>query len=197
MPQTVQRGVRPLPPEQVPTLLTPSRGKSPLTSTFTIADTTVRNIRTGGRHDRRTAHPLDSHPRRLHRRHLPMLDPRPCTLVTMPRKVNPVATALLTNVQRFGWRRSVWLMDFLSGWALTVRHNDWQPVDVPQYRDYWRISNAKAFRDQQTWRAMFPNEPTPNDRVIAARKAYEQVVAEQKREPSRAELAALLAALPA
>jgi hypothetical protein len=88
-------------------------------------------------------------------------------------------------------------MDFMAAWAIATRHHNWEPIDVEQYGEYWKLSRAKAFRDQQRWRELFPNEPTPNDRVIAARKDYERLTAELGHEPSRGEAAALVALLPA
>lgn len=105
--------------------------------------------------------------------------------------------ALSVLVQRYGWRKTIWILDFTAAWAIAVRHHDWQPIDAEQYGAYWRMSRAKAFRDQQRWRAMFPDEPTPNERVIAARREYERLATELEHEPSRAEAAALMAVLPA
>lgn len=113
------------------------------------------------------------------------------------RKVNPTAMALFQLQQQFGFRKAIWLVDFLAGWALAVRANDWQPIDAEQYAAYWKMSRAKGYRDQRTWRDLFPNEPTPNDRVIAARQHYEALMAEQGTEPSKGDVAVLLAAMPA
>ncbi len=105
-------------------------------------------------------------------------------------------TVMLAMVQRYGWRKTVWFMDFSAAWAVAVSHNNWEPIDVEQYGSFWNLSRAKAFRDQQRWREMVPSQPTPNDMVIAARNEYERLRSELDREPSRAEAATLFAFLP-
>jgi len=115
----------------------------------------------------------------------------------MARQRSPLSTAILDLGRRFGYRKTVWILDFLAGWALAVRANDWQPIDAEAYAAYWKLSRAKGFRDQQTWRDLFPDEPTPNERIIRARAEYERLIAEQQREPSRAEIAAFIATMPA
>jgi hypothetical protein len=110
---------------------------------------------------------------------------------------SPLSVALYQLEQRVGWRKAVWLLDFMASWAIAVRANDWQPIDAEQYAAHWKLSRAKGYRDQQTWRDLFPNEPTPNDRVLAARAEYERVIAETGKEPSKGAFAAVLATMPA
>jgi hypothetical protein len=105
--------------------------------------------------------------------------------------------ALYQLQQRFGWRKATWLLDFMAAWALAVRANDWQPIDAEQYAEHRRMSRAKGYRDQQIWRDLFPEEPTPNERVLKARAEYDRLVVEQGREPSQSDVAALLGVLPA
>lgn len=113
------------------------------------------------------------------------------------RQTNPTVLALFQLQQRVGFRKAVWLMDFMASWALAVRANEWEPINAEQYAEHWKMSRAKGYRDQQTWRDLFPDEPTPNDRVIAARQQYEALVEAQGREPSKGDVAVLMAAMPA
>ncbi len=115
----------------------------------------------------------------------------------MAKQPSPAAVALYQLQQRFGWRKAIWLLDFMAAWAVAVRANDWQPIDAEQYAAHWRISRAKGYRDQQTWRDLMPDKPMPNDRVIATRREYERLMAEQGHEPSKGDVAALLGMLPA
>lgn len=111
--------------------------------------------------------------------------------------LNTAGLAMFQMQRVHGWRKTIWLMEFMASWAIAVRHNDWQPIDAEHYARYWGLSRAKGYRDQQMWRDLFPDEPTPNERVIAARSEYEALVAEQAKEPTKHELAVLLGTLPA
>lgn len=113
----------------------------------------------------------------------------------MARRTRPSAAVALYELQRrFGWRKATWLLDFMAGWAMAVRANDWEPIDAEQYAAHWKMSRAKGYRDQQTWRDLFPDEPTPNARVIAARRQYERLV-EAEGEPRKGDVAALFAGI--
>ncbi|MGB9377466.1 MAG: hypothetical protein WCB04_08135 [Mycobacteriales bacterium] len=111
----------------------------------------------------------------------------------MARTPNPTALAIFQLQKRYGWRKAMWLLDFMAAWAIAVRANDWQPIDAEQYAAYWKLSRAKGYNDQAKWRETVPDEPTPNDRVIAARAEYERLTAELGSEPSKADFAAILA----
>jgi hypothetical protein len=115
----------------------------------------------------------------------------------MAKKPGPMSVAVYQLQKKFGWRKAMWLLDFMAAWAVAVRANEWQPIDAEQYAEYWRMSRAKGYRDQQIWRDLFPDEPTPNERVIAARKQYEQFTAELGKEPSKGDFAAVLCTMPA
>lgn len=116
---------------------------------------------------------------------------------TMAKKRSPVGMALYQLQRQYGWRKAVWLIDFMAAWAFAVKANDWQPIDAEQYAAHWRLSRAKGYRDQQTWRDLVPDEPTPNERVIAARAEYERLTEELGAEPSKSDFAAILASMPA
>lgn len=124
-------------------------------------------------------------------------DPLPHYDEPMAKKASTSAAALYQLQQRFGWRKAVWLLDFMGRWAVAVRANNWAPIDAEEYAEHWHMSRAKGYRDQQIWRDLFPDEATPNERVIAARVAYERLADEQGVEPSQGDVAALLGMLPA
>lgn len=103
--------------------------------------------------------------------------------------------AFVALVQRFGWRNTFWMLDFCANWAVALRNNDWQPIDAEGYAAYWRLSRSKAFNDQKRWRELWPDEPTPNERILAARAQYEQLTKDLDREPTQPEVAGLYAAI--
>lgn len=105
---------------------------------------------------------------------------------------NGTAAAIVELQRRFGWRNAVWLLQFQASWALAMQANDWEPIDVETYGEYWRISRASAFRDQRRWRKAFPDERTPNDRLLAVRPLIEEAQAGRKTEVRRDEIAAVL-----
>lgn len=115
--------------------------------------------------------------------------------------VNDVTQAQMAAVvvltQRHGFRKAVWLLQFLAAWAIAVEAHDWRPIDAEEYAEYWRISRAKGYRDLQKWRALYPNEHTPTARVLAARADIERLGASDRTEAARDQVAALLAASPA
>ncbi len=105
------------------------------------------------------------------------------------------ATSFVALLQRFGIRKTWWVLDFLASWGLAVRANQWQGINADEYAAYWRISRAKAYRDQGKWRAMFPDELTPNERVIAARRNVERYQTQVGRPPSKADLVAVFGSI--
>lgn len=109
----------------------------------------------------------------------------------------PAVTAIVLLTQRFGFRKATWIMEFLAKWALAVRANGWEPIDAEAYAEYWGISRATGYRDQSIWRNLFPDEPTPNERILAGRADYEAAMAEHGKDPSMNEVAALFCSLPA
>lgn len=110
---------------------------------------------------------------------------------------NPGAVAIYQLQQQFGWRKAVWILDFGARWAMAVRANGWEPIDAEQYAKHWMISRAKGYRDQQMWRDLYPLEPTPNERVIAARAEYERLIEAEGKEPGHGDIAAMLGVMPA
>jgi len=111
---------------------------------------------------------------------------------TFTPEVRQTVSALM---QEHGLTRTVWVLQFAAAWLLAVRDNDWQPIDAEQYAAYWKKGRAQGYRDQRKWRETFPQEPTPNERVIAARPLYEQLVGELAHTPSQDELAVALSTI--
>lgn len=111
--------------------------------------------------------------------------------------MSPTKTAIYSLQQRYGIRKTAWILEFLAKWAIAVRTNGWEPISPEQYAEYWRISRAKGYRDRQRWADMFPNEPDPTPRILAGRAEYERLAAEIDSEPTMGDVAALFATMPA
>lgn len=110
---------------------------------------------------------------------------------------NPAAVAIYQLQREFGFKKAVWILEFLAKWAIAVRANDWEPIDAEQYAEHWEVSRATGYRDQSIWRDLFPDEPTPNDRVLRGRAEYERLIEQETREPSIGDVAALFCVMPA
>lgn len=116
----------------------------------------------------------------------------------MPRKqMSPSGTAIYSLQQQFGWRRAVWILDFLARWSMAMQANNWEPINAEQFAEHWHVSRAKGYRDKQRWADLFPHEPDPTARILAGRAEYERLVAEQGKQPSAGDVAALMGTLPA
>jgi hypothetical protein len=106
----------------------------------------------------------------------------------------PTSTALYLMTKRYGFMKATKLLNFMASWAVAMKANDWQPITVEQYAAHFGMSRAKAFKEQQLWRDLIPNEPTPTARVLAARAEYAKAM---RSDPSPQVIAAYMAGMPA
>jgi hypothetical protein len=102
---------------------------------------------------------------------------------------NDLGQGLGQMLRTFGFRKTVWLLDFSAAWTIAVKDNGWEPIDAEQYAAFWKKGRAQGYRDQAKWRQLMPGESTPNDRALRFKAEYDRMQAAQQHEPDRSELA--------
>jgi hypothetical protein len=113
--------------------------------------------------------------------------------VDVEQPIQQSAAAIVGISRKIGpWRTSN-LLSFLAEWATAMKANGWQPITLEQFQAHWRVSRASAFRRQQLYRSVFPDQ-TPNERILHARSIW---LAEQHKQPKPQDIAALIVAMPA
>lgn len=73
---------------------------------------------------------------------------------------------LAVTIKRAGYRRALDVGEFVLAW-LTVHAELERRPTVEEYADWWKMSRATAFREQQRFRDAWPEFDTPSD-VAAA-----------------------------
>jgi hypothetical protein len=58
-------------------------------------------------------------------------------------------------------------LSYLVCWLVVAREIGHEP-SVEEYRDWWRVSLATAYREQQSWRELWPEFRSPGDLLRAA-----------------------------
>lgn len=82
----------------------------------------------------------------------------------MPRKRRePRRTLLHVMVERVGLRKSYKVALHVACWIIAEQYLEARPITVDEYAEWWKMSRAQAFRDQQAFRACFPEYTTPSD----------------------------------
>ena len=54
-------------------------------------------------------------------------------------------------------------MGFVAQWALFCRDEGRAPRNMEEYADWWGVSRATAYREQQAWREAMPEYATPSE----------------------------------
>ena len=102
------------------------------------------------------------------RTHPPSVQRFPGSLSHVRGKKTP--TPLMKHItEQIGVRRGYTVMAFIVAWEI-ARSSYPEGMSVEDYADWWKISNATAYRDQQWFRAALPDELTP-DRLLDEAKA--------------------------
>jgi hypothetical protein len=78
----------------------------------------------------------------------------------VPTRKRPITWAEV-GVRNAGFRKTMVAFQFAFAWGLLTATLGREPESVEEYADFWDVSRAKAFRDQQYWRECFPSELTP------------------------------------
>lgn len=60
-----------------------------------------------------------------------------------------------------GLRRATSVLEFIGCWCIASESLGRPPVNIEEYAEWWRISRAQAFREQQMFRAALPELQTP------------------------------------
>jgi hypothetical protein len=60
-----------------------------------------------------------------------------------------------------GMRETTRALRFAMGWGLATAELGSEPESLDKYAEVMEVSRATAFRDQQAFRAAFPDEVTP------------------------------------
>lgn len=116
----------------------------------------------------------------------------------MPRRPkSPGHTVIEQSLQKNGYRKTIWALQFFGCWIIAVRDAGWEPIDEERYAQYWRKSRSQAYRDTQRWRELFGEAPTLNERAMAFKATYDQLTAELGTEPALPAISGRFAALPA
>jgi len=80
----------------------------------------------------------------------------------MPRKEQR-RTLLHVMVERVGFRKAYKVSVFTACWLIAREYSPDPISTVDDYARWWRQSRAQAFRDQQLFRACFPEYSTPGE----------------------------------
>ena len=73
--------------------------------------------------------------------------------------------------RRVGMRRAVQVLTFLAAWDRAREALGAAELTLVEYREWWRVPERSAYRDQARFREAFPDELTPDrllDRVAAS-----------------------------
>lgn len=65
-------------------------------------------------------------------------------------------------IERVGVRKGGRVLAFAMEWGLVVQELKRRPT-VEEFAEFWKVSNATAYRDQARWRETFPEFDTPSD----------------------------------
>lgn len=65
-------------------------------------------------------------------------------------------------IERGGFRAASRVLSFAMEWGIVVQELKRRPT-VEEFAEFWKVSNATAYRDQARWREVFPEFDTPSD----------------------------------
>lgn len=71
-------------------------------------------------------------------------------------------------VQRVGFKRASDVLLFAVQWGMVCAELGRDPENIEEYADWWKMSRATAFREQQRWRDALPEFSTPTEFFEAA-----------------------------
>ena len=66
-----------------------------------------------------------------------------------------------TIIARIGPRATYKVMVFVASWGIFMRKEGRPPETVDEFADWWKISQATAFRDQALFRKALPDADDP------------------------------------
>jgi len=74
--------------------------------------------------------------------------------------------------QEQGARRAFRVLQFIGCWGICCEKFGRPPVNVEEYVEYWGLTRAKGYREQQEFRECLPEYDTPTAIYEAARREY-------------------------
>jgi hypothetical protein len=102
------------------------------------------------------------------------------------------AAAIVVMQRTIGAWKTSSVLSFIAEWATAMKAHDWEPITLEEFRVHWKTSRASAYRRQQLYRRVFPDQ-TPNDRVLAARRIW---LDENTKRAKPQDLAGIVATMP-
>ncbi len=78
-------------------------------------------------------------------------------------------TLLQVAVARHGMRKGYGVVSFILAWAIVCESLE-RPITLDDYVEWWRVSEATGFREQQRFRLTF-DHPTPQP-IVDAMQAH-------------------------
>jgi hypothetical protein len=82
-------------------------------------------------------------------------------------------TLLEVAMAQVGMRRGARVIAFMIAWNVVRRELGHEPT-IEEYGDWWKVSRATAFREQQMFREAFPGEENPARLMDAAAGAWDE-----------------------
>jgi hypothetical protein len=102
------------------------------------------------------------------------------------------AAAIVVMQRTIGAWKTSNVLSFIAEWATAMKAHDWEPITLDQFQTHWKCSRASAYRRQQLYRRVFPDQ-TPNERVLAARRIW---LDENTKRAKPQDLAGIVATMP-
>ena len=78
----------------------------------------------------------------------------------VPRKPKPRPLAMVI-ADEVGFRDSIKVLTFIISWGSFIESEGRPPETVDELADWYRMSRAKAFKEQKLFRLALPGEETP------------------------------------
>lgn len=65
-------------------------------------------------------------------------------------------------VSRVGMRKAMRVAGFIASWGIAYEDlHLGRAITIEEYAEYWHVSRAKAFRDQQAFKEVWPRDFSP------------------------------------